>query len=179
MNLRPPVAPVGFIDEYGLLYRSIFDDVRSYDCFKWLHVGMLSPLPRKTLPAIAKLNGLQDGQSLHPFLRDGLWDVAQVRAIRLHLIQQQIAKRAFSWCIDETGDVKKGETTDYAAKQYIGNVGKTAPGMVSVNAYAVVDDITYALLFRIYKPKSRLKAKDVYKSKPQMGLSPELCRSKI
>jgi SRSO17 transposase len=141
MMLRQPVATVGFIDEYCLLYRSVFDDVRSYACFKWLHVGMLSELPRKTLPEIAKLNGLKDGQSLHHFLRDGVWDVAQVRAIRLHLIQQQIGKRPISLCIDETGDVKKGDTTDYAAKQYIGNLGKTAPGMVSVNAYAVVDII--------------------------------------
>jgi hypothetical protein len=65
-------------------------------------------------------------------------------------------------CIDETGDVKKGSTTDYAAKQYIGNLGKTANGIVSVNAYAVVDGITYPLLFKIYKPKSRLKAGDEY-----------------
>jgi SRSO17 transposase len=170
MILRQPVSTVGFIDEYCLLYRSVFEDVRSYECFKWLHVGMLSELPRKTLPEIAKLNGLKDGQRLHHFLRDGVWDVAQMRDIRLHLIQQQIGQRPISLCIDETGDVKKGDTTDYAAKQYIGNLGKTAPGMVSVNAYVVVDDLTYPLLFRIYKPKSRLNANDVYQSKPEIAV---------
>jgi SRSO17 transposase len=170
MLLRQPVATVGFIDEYCLLYRSVFDDVRSYECFKWLHVGMLSPLPRKTLPEIAKLNGLKDGQGLHHVWRDGVWDVGQVRAIRLHLIQQQIGSRGISLCIDETGDVKQGEATDYVAKQYIGNLGKTARGMVSVNAYAVVDHITYPLLFRIYKPKSRLKVGDVYKTKPELAV---------
>jgi SRSO17 transposase len=89
MDLRQPIGTVGFIDEYCLLYRSTFEDVRLYECFKWLHVGMLSPLPRKTLPAIAKLNGLKDGESLHHFLGDAVWDVAQVRAIRLPLIRQE------------------------------------------------------------------------------------------
>lgn len=111
--LRPPTATVGFIDDYCLLYRSVFEDVSAYECFKWLHVGIVSEVTRKTLPEIAKLNGLKDGQGLHHFLRDSTWEVEQVRAIRLHLIQQQIGKRPMSLCIDETGDVKKGETTDY------------------------------------------------------------------
>ena len=63
--LRPSIATVGYIDDYCLLYRSMFEDVRLYECFKWLHVGIISPLPRKTLLEIAKLNGLKDGQSLH------------------------------------------------------------------------------------------------------------------
>lgn len=37
-------------------------------------------------------------------------------------------------CIDETGDKKKGKSTDYTARQYIGNIGKTENGIVSVNA---------------------------------------------
>ncbi|WP_088889803.1 IS701 family transposase [Leptolyngbya ohadii] len=170
MELRQPVATVGFIDDYCLLYRAVFEDVRLYECFKWLHVGMLSPVSRKTLPEIAKLVGLKDGQSLHHFLRDALWQVEQVRAIRLHLIRQQIGSRPISLCIDETGDVKKGNTTDYVARQYIGNIGTTANGIVSVNAYAVVDGITYPLLFKIYKPKSRLKADESYQSKPQLAI---------
>lgn len=122
--LRQPIATVGSVDDYCLLYRSVFEDVRSYECFKWLHAGIVSPLPRKTLPegasllpeAIAKLNGLKDGQSLHHFLGDSPWEVTQVRAIWLRLIQQQIGTRPISLCIDETGDVKKGATTDYVAK---------------------------------------------------------------
>jgi SRSO17 transposase len=131
---------------------------------------MISALARKTLPEIAKLIGLKDGQSLHHFLRDAVWDVAQVRAMRLQLIRQQIGTCPITLCIDETGDVKKGEATDYVAKQYIGNLGKTAHGMVSVNAYAVVDGITYPLLCKIYKPKARLKALDEYQSKPQIAI---------
>lgn len=73
-------------------------------------------------------------------------------------------------CIDETGDKKAGKTTDYVAKQYIGNLGKTDNGIVSVNAYAVVDNITYPLLFKIFKPRTRLQPGDVYKTKPQLAV---------
>lgn len=72
-------------------------------------------------------------------------------------------------CIDETGDEKKGKATDYVAKQYIGNLGRTANGIVSVNAYVLVDNITIPLLFKIFKPRHRLKEGDVYKTKPQLA----------
>ncbi len=111
-------------------------------------------VPTGNLQHNAKLTGLKDGQNLHHFLRDAMWQLEQARAIRLHLIRQQIGTRPISLCINETGDAKKGSTTDYVAKQYIGNLGKTANGIVSVNAYAVVDGITYPLLSKIYKPRT-------------------------
>jgi hypothetical protein len=52
------VPTVGYIDEYSQEYRSLFADVRSFEAFKFVHVGMLSAIPRKSLPAIAKLVGL-------------------------------------------------------------------------------------------------------------------------
>jgi len=65
---------------------------------------------------------------------------------------------------------KKGKATDYVAKQYIGNLGRTANGIVSVNAYAVVDNITYPLLFKVFKPRSTLQEKDKYKTQPQLAV---------
>ncbi len=57
-ELRLPVATVGFIDGYGDRYRSVLRDMRNFESFKQLHIGILSELPRKTLPEIAKLVGL-------------------------------------------------------------------------------------------------------------------------
>jgi SRSO17 transposase len=42
-------------------------------------------------------------------------------------------KREITVIIDETGDKKKGKTTDYVKRQYIGNIGKVENGIVSVN----------------------------------------------
>jgi SRSO17 transposase len=73
-------------------------------------------------------------------------------------------------CIDETGDRKKGKTTDYVAHQYIGNIGKLANGMVSVNAYGILDHITFPLLFKVFKPRTRLQPGDTYKTKPELAV---------
>ena len=93
-----------------------------------------------------------------------------MRKIRLWLTKLFIGEREVTLCIDETGDAKKGKTTDYVARQYIGNLGKTKNGIVSVNAYAVVEGITYPLIFKIFKPKKCLQEPDTYKTKPQLAV---------
>ncbi len=45
------------VDEDGEYYGDLFEDVRSYEAFKQLHIGLLSELPRKTIPAIARAVG--------------------------------------------------------------------------------------------------------------------------
>jgi SRSO17 transposase len=77
--------------------------------------------------------------------------------MRLWLTLVTIGSQPITLCIDETGDKKKGTATDYVAKQYIGNLGKVANGIVSVNAYAVIDNMTYPLMFKVFKPRTRLK----------------------
>ena len=131
---------------------------------------MLSEIKRKTLPAIAKATGESDPQALHHFVANAPWSVEQLRERRLSLLKQAVAGRAFILCIDETGDRKKGKTTDDVASQYIGNIGKIANGMVSVNAYGVLDDITFPLLFNVYKPHTRLLPGDTSKTKPELAV---------
>lgn len=161
---------VTFVDDYCQYYRHLFREVRTFEAFNWLHLGIISQLPRKSLPQIAHAVGLKDGQALHHFLRDAPWEVSQLRLSRLWLIKQLIGDQPIVLCIDETGDVKKGQATDYVAKQYIGNLGKTENGIVSVNAYALVNGLTYPLLFKIFKPRHRLKPGDEYKTKPQIAV---------
>ncbi|MBV9385555.1 MAG: transposase [Chroococcidiopsidaceae cyanobacterium CP_BM_ER_R8_30] len=143
---RAAVPTVAFVDEYCQTYRNLFADVRNFEAFKFLHLGMIAEIPRKSLPAIARVVGLEDGQELHHFLRDTPWDVKAFHQMRLWLIKVSLGETPIVLCIDETGDEKKGTSTDYVAKQYIGNLGRTANGIVSVNAYAVVEQITYPLV---------------------------------
>jgi SRSO17 transposase len=46
---RPTIR---FVDEYCQLYEELFPEVRSYEAFKLLHLGMISEIKRKSLPAI-------------------------------------------------------------------------------------------------------------------------------
>jgi SRSO17 transposase len=166
---RQPISTVNFIDEYCQIYQNIFPEVRSFEAFKYLHMGMVSDIKRKTLPSIAKVVGLENHQPLHHFLTESPWDVKKLRRQRLELILYILQGRPIVLIIDETGDKKKGDTTDYVKRQYIGNLGKTDNGIVAVTAYGVLSGMTFPLIFEVYKPRERLLAKDKYLTKPEIA----------
>ncbi|MBD2028323.1 transposase [Leptolyngbya sp. FACHB-711] len=163
---RLPQSTVRFVDNYRRAYQHLFSDVRSFEAFTSLHLGLVAPLPRKSLPAIAKTGGLPNDQVLHHFLTHSPWQVGALRYQRLSLILEQIQRQPIVLVLDDTGDRKKGKTTDYVDRQYIGKVDN---GMVSVNAYGVLDDLTFPLLFKVFKPRRRLKAEDVYQTRLQLA----------
>lgn len=125
---------VGIIDEYCEEYRDTFKEVRNYECFKYLHLGIISTLKRKSLPEIAKVVSINSAQSLHHFIANSDWSVEKLRSQRLQKIKRALDGKAITVVIDETGDRKKGKKTDYVARQYLGSVGKIDNGIVSVNA---------------------------------------------
>jgi len=163
---RPTVR---FIDEYCDSYKSLFPEVRSFEAFKQLHVGIISEIKRKSLPEIAKVVGLENYQALHHFMSESPWSAQELRERRLELILIALAGQEIIVVIDETGDRKKGKKTDYVSRQYIGNLGKVEQGIVAVTAYGIVSGMTVVLSFQVYKPKARLKAGESYRSKPQIA----------
>lgn len=166
---RPPAPTVKFVDEYCQLYQNLFPEVRSFEAFKYLHMGCVSDIKRKTLPEIAKIVGLDNHQALHHFLTKSPWDVQKLRRQRLELILYILQGRPIILIIDETGDKKKGNTTDYVKRQYIGNLGKTDNGIVAVTAYAVLSGMTFPLIFEVYKPRERLQPGEKYLTKPEIA----------
>lgn len=130
---------------------------------------MISEVKRKSLPAIAKAVGLKNHQNLHHFLSESPWTVQQLQKKRLELILKVLNRRTMILLIDETGDCKKGKSTDYVKRQYIGNVGKKENGIVAVTAYGLVEGMILPLCFEVYKPRERLKAADEYYTKPQIA----------
>src|SRR5258707_2159834 len=166
---REPTPTVAFVDDYCAPYRAVFPNVRQFEQFTHLELGLVAETNRKSLPGLAQATKA-DPQALHHFLAKADWSIEALREVRLELTRQALRERPFILCIDETGDRKKGKTTDYAASQYIGNVHTLANGLVSVNAYGVLDTVTFPLAFRLFKPRRRLKPGDVYKSKPQLAV---------
>lgn len=59
---RAAVPTVTFVDNYCAAYAHLFSEVRTFENFKYLHLGMISDIKRKSLPAIAKAVGLHDAQ---------------------------------------------------------------------------------------------------------------------
>jgi SRSO17 transposase len=141
---RPTVR---FIDEYCDSYKSIFPEVRSFEAFKQLHVGLVSEIKRKTLPHIAQVVGRKSSQSLHHFITASPWSANQLKEQRLERILKALKGQEIVVIIDETGDRKKGKKTDYVSRQYIGNLGKIENGIVAVTAYGVIEGMTVMLDF--------------------------------
>ena len=104
---REPASTIKFVDDYCQWYRTLFPEVRSFEAFKYLHVGMISDIKRKTLPAIARVVGLSNEQDLLHFLTELPWKLEQLRQQRLRLILQVLADGEITLIIDETGDKKK------------------------------------------------------------------------
>ena len=72
---RAPASTVTFVDEYCAAYRNLFEDVRSFEHLCLLHLGLISDLPRKSLPAIGQRVGA-DPQALHYLIADADWSEA-------------------------------------------------------------------------------------------------------
>lgn len=162
---RDPQPTVSIIDEYCSEYKDLFKEVRNYECFKYLHLGIVSQIPRKSLPEIAKVVGLNSPQSLHHFIANSPWSVCDLKKRRLKRIKNALKGEKITLIIDETGDRKKGSKTDYVARQYLGSVGKVDNGIVSVNAYGVYRNITFPLAVKVFKPRGTLLEGDKYKTK--------------
>ena len=168
---RPAAPTIKFVDDYCQWYRHLFPEVRTFEAFKYLHVGMISDIKRKSLPAISRVVGLSNEQGLLHFLTESPWKSSQLREERLKLILQVLAGREILLIIDETGNKKKGSTTDYVKRQYIGNLGKIENGIVAVTAYGLFEGMTFPLSFEVYKAKQRLLEEDTYQTKPQIAAS--------
>jgi len=166
---RDAQPTVGIIDKYCEEYRDIFKEVRNYECFKYLHLGIISTLKRKSLPEIAKAVSINSAQSLHHFIANSDWSVEKLRSKRLEKIKQALNSKAITVIVDETGDRRKGKKTDYVARQYLGSVGKIDKGIVSVNAYGVYENITFPLNVKIFKPQGTLKEGEKYKTKIELA----------
>ena len=99
--------------------------------------GLLSDLPRKTCEPLALHAGVAV-RTLQEFLKDHVWDFAQVR----DLLQQHVAAALAELdgddlgtvgIVDETGTVKKGTKTPGVQRQYCGEVGKQENCVVTVH----------------------------------------------
>ena len=116
-NLPRATHPtIAIIDEYCAEYKDLFKEVRNYECFKYLHLGIISTIKRKSLPEIAKVVSINSAQSLHHFLANSDWSVDELKQRRLNKLKQVLNRQAITVVIDETGDRKKGKKTDSVAR---------------------------------------------------------------
>ena len=82
---RPATAMVALVNQYCAPYPSLFKNVRHFQQFTALHLGLLAETRHKALPRLGKKVHM-DPQALHHFLASADWSVERVRAQRLLLL---------------------------------------------------------------------------------------------
>ena len=124
--------------------------------------GLLLPAERnKTLTALANTEPVagaqrKEAQSLQWFLSESGWDPQKVNARRLKLLFEDPASAPNVegvLVIDEHGDRKWGNKTAHVGKQWLGNIGKTDNGVVSVSSLWADERVYYPLEVEPYTPK--------------------------
>lgn len=103
------------IDEYCAEYKDIFKEVRSYECFKYLDLGIIAPIKRKFLPEICKVVAIKSAQSWHHFITKSPGSSIELKEKRFTKILKELKGKTITLVIDETKDTKKGKKTDYVA----------------------------------------------------------------
>jgi SRSO17 transposase len=162
MTRRLPVAPSpGPLEGYATRFDGLFRARAQREGFRRYLEGLLLPAERnKTLTALANTEPVagaqrREAQSLQWFLSESGWDPHEVNERRMELLLEDPATAANGegvLVIDEHGDRKWGKRTAHVGRQWLGNLGKTDNGVVSVNSLWADERAYYPLQVEPYTP---------------------------
>jgi hypothetical protein len=182
MTRRLPVAPSpGPLEGYAARFDGLFRARAQRDGFRRYLEGLLLPAERnKTLTALANtepVSGAQrkEAQSLQWFLSESGWDPKEVNERRLELLVEDprtVPEEDGVLVIDEHGDRKWGKKTAHVGKQWLGNIGKTENGVVSVSSLWADEGLYYPLEVEPYTPKHHFeggKADPAFRTKLEIA----------
>jgi hypothetical protein len=164
MTKRSPVSPApGPLEDYSQRFDDLFGARAQRHSFRRYLEGLLLPAERnKTLTALANTEPVvgaqrREAQSLQWFLSESRWDQEEINGRRLELLLLEEPTTAANdegvLVIDEHGDRKWGKHTAHVGKQWLGNIGKTENGVVSVSSLWAEEGMYYPLEVEPYSPK--------------------------
>lgn len=155
------------------------------DCFKtkaqtngFRHYigGLLGESERKNLTQMTNNAVGVTYNRIHHFLTEAKWSANQINHRRLEIMnkcsQTRIGQR-FTLIIDDSGHRKSGNFTEGVGRQYIGEIGKTDNGVVTVTSHLYDGNKSLPLDLEIYRKASDFEEgnKDPeFKKKPQIAL---------
>jgi SRSO17 transposase len=173
---KPSPPTMEAIDQFCAQFDDLFCRLAERTALRQYLIGLLLPREHnKTLTVLASLVPDADRQRLHHFLHDAPWDGEGLNRRRLSLWQAHPTlgpHAGGALIIDETGDRKRGRGIVLAAQQYIGKLGHTANGVVSVTSHWADGNRHVPLGVKPYRPAARLpqgQADPAFHTKPELA----------
>ena len=138
--------------------------------------GLLGESNRKNLTQIAQNTVGVEYNRIHHYITAAPWEHETVNQRRLEVMQrcgQTRVKRGFTLIIDDTGHRKSGNFTAGVGRQYIGEIGKTDNGVVTVTTHLWDGSKHLPLDIALYQKADSLpegKEDPGFKKKPTLAL---------
>ncbi|WTP47948.1 transposase [Streptomyces tauricus] len=178
---RPCPSAPGPLEEYAARFDDVFATLAQRRGFRECLVGLLGPRDRnKTITCLAGAEPVDGAggsavQRLQFFLSGSTWNAETVNDRRLHLLRTHEATAphgAGVIVIDDSGDRKAGTETAHVGRQWLGRLGKTDNGIVTVTTVWTDGRIYYPLHAQPYTPAhhfDRGRADPAFRTEPQIS----------
>lgn len=183
MNRRLPVPPApGPLEAYADAFDDLFSHRSQRDQFRRYLEGLLLPSERnKTFTGLANTEpgvGATDpaAQRVQWFVSESTWEAERLNQRRLRRLAEKETTTPVAsgvLIIDETGDRKWGNQTAHVGRQWLGSIGKTDHGVVSVSSLWADQRVYYPIDVEPYTPASHFahgKSDPAFRTKPQIAL---------
>jgi hypothetical protein len=162
MTARVPCPPApGPLEGYAGCFDDLFGRLAQRRGFREYLTGLLAPRDRnKTLTCLAGAEPVAGAQ--HPavqrlqwFVSESRWDPDRVNERRLQLLLADPATAPHTGgvlVVDDSGDRKDGTATAHVGRQWLGRIGKTDNGIVTVTTLWADERLYYPLHAQPYTP---------------------------
>ncbi|MEU9190453.1 transposase [Streptomyces sp. NPDC048484] len=172
---------IGGAEEFAAQFDDLFFSLAQWRGFREYLTGLLAPRERnKTITCLAGAEpvtgaGRPGVQRLHFFLSESPWEAERVNDRRLELLREQDATAPHDGgviVIDDSGDRKDGTATANVGRQWLGRLGKTDNGIVTVTTVWTDGRVYYPLHAHPYTPAhhfARGRSDPAFCTKPQLS----------
>ncbi|GGX48963.1 hypothetical protein GCM10010353_73240 [Streptomyces chryseus] len=168
MTRRLPCPPApGPLEAYAARFDDLLSTLAQRRGFREYLAGLLLPRDRnKTLTCLAGAEPVAGAQQpavqrLQFFLSESTWDHEQINARRVELLLADPATEPHAGgvlVIDDSGDRKDGTATAHVGRQWLGRLGKTDNGIVTVTTCWADESVYYPLHAVPYSPARHFPA---------------------
>lgn len=157
-------------------FDDLWDNKGKKKGFRCYLAGLLGESKRKNIAQITDNIVGSSYHNVHHFIGQSNWDADKVNERRLQIMNKRNQTRirnGFTLIVDDSGHVKSGNFTEGVGRQYIGEIGKTENGIVTVTTHLYDGVRSLPLDIELYQHADSLpegkKDKDFVK-KPDLAL---------